>query len=196
MTDAKTIATYNASAKDYANHFSRSKPDQDLRRFIDAIPKGGRVLDWGCGPGNSAAMMQMAGLKAEAVDASEKMVELAGEKYGLNPKLACFADLDAVDYFDGIWANFSLLHAPRSHMARHLQAARKALKKGGMLHIGLKLGVGEQRDTLGRKYTYYQEDALRNLLQDAGFCITFTRKASMKGMTGIDEPFIIINANA
>ncbi len=196
MTDAKTIATYNASAADYANRFSRTEPDQDLRRFIDAIPKGGLVLDWGCGPGNSAAMIQAAGLKAEAVDASEKMVGLAQEKYRLNAKVACFADLDAVDCYDGIWANFSLLHAPRSDMGRHLKAARKALKKGGVLHIGLKLGVGEKRDALERKYTYYQEDALKTLLQDAGFHITFTRKATMKGMTGIDEPFIIINADA
>jgi len=196
MTDAKTIATYNASAADYANRFSRTEPDGDLQRFIDAIPKGGLVLDWGCGPGNSGAMMQAAGLKAEAIDASEKMVELAQTKYGLNAKHASFADLDRIDYYDGIWANFSLLHAPRADMDNHLQAAHRALKQGGLLHIGLKLGSGEKRDSMERKYTYFQEDELENLLTDAGFSIAFSRTDTMKGMVGLDEPFIIINAHA
>ncbi len=196
MADKKTIATYNASAADYENRFSRTTPDRDLRRFIEAIPKGGLVLDWGCGPGNSAAMMQAAGLKAEAVDASEKMVELAREKYRLDAKIASFSDLDAVDYYHGIWANFSLLHAPKSDMANHLQAAHAALKKGGFLHIGMKLGVGGKRDKMARMYTYYESGELKDLLTNAGFGISFTRTDTMTGMTGHEEPFIIINADA
>ncbi|MBE9477456.1 MAG: SAM-dependent methyltransferase, partial [Proteobacteria bacterium] len=55
MADPETIATYNATVGDYVKLVSRTTPDRDLRRFIKAVPKGGLVLDWGCGPGNSAA---------------------------------------------------------------------------------------------------------------------------------------------
>ena len=196
MADQKTIETYNATADDYVKLVSRTTPDRDLRRFIDAIPKGGLVLDWGCGPGNSAAMMQAAGLVAEVVDASEKMVELARAKYNLNAKQATFDALDAKTRYDGLWANFSLLHAPKTDMSRHLQAAHTALKIGGYFHIGMKLGTGEMRDKLARMYTYYEEDELKGLIEDAGFTIATTRKDAMEGMAGDVEPFIIITAHA
>ena len=61
MTDPKTIAYYDASVDAYIQVFSRETPDADLQSFIDTIPTGGTVLDLGCGPGNSAAMMQNAG---------------------------------------------------------------------------------------------------------------------------------------
>ncbi len=196
MADKETINTYDTTATDYAKFVSRITPDRDLQRFIDAIPKGGLVLDWGCGPGNSAAMMQSAGLVAEAIDASEKMVELAREKYGLNVKQGTFDELAVQDRYNGLWANFSLLHAPRSNMKKHLQAAHTALKKDGYFHIGMKLGTGELRDRLARMYTYYQEDELKSLIEGAGFTIATSRKDAMEGMTGDKEPFIIITAHA
>ena len=196
MADQKTIATYNATADNYVKLVSRTAPDQDLQRFIDAIPKHGLVLDWGCGPGNSAAMMQAAGLVAEVIDASEKMVALARTKYGLNAKQATFDDLDEKARYGGLWANFSLLHAPKSSMPTHLKAAHTALKAGGYFHIGMKLGTGEKRDKMARMYTYYQEDELIALIKNAGFTIDFTRTDAMKGMVGHEEPFIIITAHA
>ncbi|MBL4749952.1 MAG: class I SAM-dependent methyltransferase [Amylibacter sp.] len=196
MADQKTIETYNATAGDYVKLVSRDTPDKDLQRFIDAIPKGGLVLDWGCGPGNSAAMMQTAGLVANAIDASEKMVELARAELRLNVKQGTFDDLNEKARYDGLWANFSLLHAPKSSMEKHLQAAHTALKKGGYFHIGMKLGTGEKRDKLARMYTYYAEDELKCLIESAGFTIATSRKDAMKGMAGHEEPFIIITAHA
>lgn len=196
MADQETIKTYNATAGDYVKLVSRDTPDKDLQRFIDAVPKGGLVLDWGCGPGNSAAMMQTAGLVAEAIDASEKMVELARAELGLNVKQGTFDDLNEKARYDGLWANFSLLHAPKSSMEKHLQAAHTALKKGGYFHIGMKLGTGEIRDKLARMYTYYTEDELKCLIENTGFTIATSRKDAMKGMAGDVEPFIIITAHA
>ncbi len=196
MADQRTIETYNETAADYVKFVSRTTPDQDLRRFIDAIPKGGLVLDWGCGPGNSAAMMQTAGLVAEAIDASEKMVALAQSNHGLNAKQATFDALDETARYDGLWANFSLLHAPKSSMPKHLQAAHTALRKNGYFHIGMKLGTGEKRDKLARMYTYYEEAELKNLIETAGFTIATSRTDAMEGMAGNVEPFIIITAHA
>ena len=196
MPDKKTIDTYNARADIYVNIVSRTTPDQDLQNFLYTVPKGGKVLDFGCGPGNSAMMMQDAGLKVDAIDASSEMVKLAQEKFGVNAKLGTFDDLDAENYYDGIWANFSLLHAPKSDMPRHLSAIHKALKPSGYFHIGLKTGTGSARDDIDRMYTYYEEEELCDLLTSAGFTVIAVRKDSMEGMAGTNDPFMIVTAHA
>ena len=198
MTDKKTIAYYNASADQYLDVVSRDKPDADLQSFIDAVPTGGIVLDFGCGPGNSAAFMNAAGLHAQATDASAEMVRIAREKFAVDANQARFDELDAVDKYDGIWANFSLLHAPRADMPENLNRIHTALKQGGYLHIGLKVGDGEKRDTLGRNYTFYQLEELKELLIAAGFKPHSERIDSdgTMSMTCALDPFMIVTAYA
>ncbi len=114
MSDKETLAAYTRNVETYAERFTRNRPDPDLSAFIDAVAPGGRVLDLGCGPGNSAAMMRDAGLVAEASDATPAMAAIAAERYGLTERVEPFDALDARETYDGIWANFSLLHAPRA----------------------------------------------------------------------------------
>ncbi len=196
MPDKQTIDTYNRRAQTYVDLVSRTTPDQDLQNFLDAVPKGGTVLDFGCGPGNSAKMMQDTGLVVEAIDASSEMVKMANAKFGVNATLGTFDDLDADAKYDGIWANFSLLHAPKSDMPRHLSAIYKALKPSGHFHIGLKTGTGSDRDDLERMYTYYEEHELHDLMTDAGFTILSTRHGGEVGMAGTMDPFMIVTAHA
>ena len=196
MADQKTIETYNTKAADYVNMVSRDKPDRDLRAFIETVTDGGHVLDWGCGPGNTAAMLQNAGFVVDPTDASEKMVDMACNEFGVSAKLATFDDLALQDHYDGIWANFSLLHAPKTAMPQHLKAAHTALKSGGHFHIGMKLGTGEKRDKIDRMYTYYEETELKDLMKTAGFTIIASRLGEVIGMAGGTEPFVIITAHA
>lgn len=196
MSDKETLAAYAAKAEDYANLVSRITPDQDLQAFLDAMPSGGRVLDLGCGPGNSARMMGEAGLEVDASDASPEMVAIAKERHGVNARLERFDDLAAQDLYDGIWANFSLLHAPRAEMPRHLAAIHNALKTRGLLHLGLKTGDTEERDEAGRFYVYYSEPELLDLLKDAGFKLNTIRQGEMPGLVRGPEPFMIVTAYA
>ncbi len=196
MTDTKTISYYDASVDAYIDMVSRDKPDADLQSFIDTVPKGGTVLDLGCGPGNSAAMMQAAGLIAYATDASAEMVRAANERFGVNATQARFDELADIAKYDGIWANFSLLHAPKFEMPANLTRIHTALKPNGYLHIGLKLGDGEHRDKLGRNYTYFQPEELKSLLINAGFTPHSERFDSTLSMTGDRDPFMIVTAYA
>ncbi len=196
MTDDKTIEVYNQKAASYDDLVSRDTPDPDLQAFIDALPAGGRVLDLGCGPGNSSAMMRDAGLHPDAMDASAEMVRVARDKYGINATLASFDDLTADSIYDGIWANFSLLHATKSDMPRHLKAIHKALKTGGVFHIGTKLGTDELRDSIGRMYSYYEADELLALLKAAGFTPRTPRFGRDKGLSGEMADFIIVLSDA
>ncbi|HEV8034015.1 class I SAM-dependent methyltransferase, partial [Yoonia sp.] len=111
MADARTIATYDAKAADYALMVTSDTPDASLQAFIDLIPHGGRVLDLGCGPGTASAHMRAAGLLPDPVDASQGMIKIARNTFGLPARLGEFDDIDGDEIYDGIWANFSLLHA-------------------------------------------------------------------------------------
>ena len=190
--DARTIAAYDAHAGDYEERFHSDGPGGHLRSFIAALPEGARVLDLGCGPGDASAFLRAAGMRPEPVDASAAMVALANERHGLGARLATFDDIEALAEYDGVWANFSLLHAPRMDLPRHLSALHRALRPGGLLHLGMKTGVGEGRDALGRFYCYYEVDELHGLLADAGFTALSERRGEEEGLAGTLDPFVIL----
>lgn len=192
-SDAETLKVYEDRAQDYATCFTSDKPDRALLQFLQAMPKGGRVFDLGCGPGNAALTMMNAGLQVEALDATPAMVALARDQ-GVDARLGTFDDLKADARYDGVWANFSLLHAPRADLPRHLAAIRKALKPGGHFHIGMKLGDGEKRDHLGRKYTFVTRDELGSLLSGVGMTPVWENSFVEKGLAGTADPGITLLA--
>lgn len=194
MTDAQTIALYDEQARAYADQFEGQKPNPSLLAFIDDMPPGGHILDLGCGPGRAAAAMRQAGLHVDPVDASIAMVELAKTQYNLPARQATFDDITAIDAYDGIWANFSLTHAARDALPGHFVALAKALKPSGQLHLGMKTGAGDHRDSLGRLYTLVTQTELAQMLSSAGFTITAHRSGTTKGLAGDTDPFIVLRA--
>jgi len=196
VSDPQTIGVYDRRAAEYAAKTDDyNTTDPRLAAFIAACPAGGRVLDLGCGPGRSAAKMAEAGLRVEAVDASAEMVALAGRHPGVIARRATFDDISGENLYDGIWANFSLLHAPRAAFPRHLAALHRALKPGGAFLIGVKLGTGAARDGIGRLYTYYNEDDLMDYLRAAGFTPTDVKHGEGEGLDGTVAPWISVAAH-
>ena len=194
--DRQTIEIYDAKAADYAKLVTSDAPSRHLRAFMDALPKGGHLLDLGCGPGNAAASMRDAGFRVTAIDASPRMVELGADRYGLDITLGTFDDVTQTAQYDGIWASFSLLHAPRADIPRHLSAIHTALKPNGIFVIGVKTGTGTERDSLGRQYTYFEPAELDSLLRAAGFTPISSATGSDKGLSGDISPWIIVTAHA
>lgn len=194
MVDAKTIATYDARAGDYVKLTQQSVPDAALQSFIDMMPTGARVLDLGCGPAMASVHMRRAGLVPDPVDASPGMVALANETHDINARLSTFDDINVVEFYDGIWANFSLLHAPRGDLPGHLAALFRALKSGGIFHIGMKTGEGSARDGIDRLYTYVTVAELADLLHAAGFRVLHTTEGAERGLAGTIDPFVIMQA--
>lgn len=196
MKDLKTLSAYDQRAGDYARLTGSGSVDAAYQRFTSALPTSGRILDFGCGPGHVSARLISDGFNVDAWDGSGEMVAMAQSQHGVEVRHASFDDLNAVDLYDGIWAGFSLLHATKADFPRHLEACQRALKPGGILHISMKLGRGEARDTLGRFYAYYSQQELDALLVDAGFSPGFHLTGKTKGLAGGVEPFIEISANA
>jgi SAM-dependent methyltransferase len=194
MPDRKTIATYDAKAGDYVKLTATDAPDATLQAFIDLMPKGADVLDLGCGPATASAHMRAAGLRPDPVDASAGMIALANDTHAIGARLGSFDDIDAVAQYDGVWANFSLLHAARADLPRHFRALQVALKPGGILHVGMKTGQGDERDRLDRYYTYVTVQELRHMLTEAGFVVAYTKEGEERGMAGTKDPFVIMRA--
>lgn len=196
MSDEETIRVYDARAVEYAGVTASTGPDETLQAFMAALPKGGRVLDLGCGPGASAGYMAAAGFEVEAWDASGEMVALAARLPGVSARQALFSDLTAKARYDGIWANFSLLHAPHAEMPSHLRAIHAALRSGGLFHIALKEGSGDKRDQLGRQYSYYTVETLTAVLQEAGLNPGPFRFGEDMGLDGKPASWISTTAHA
>ncbi|WP_299876324.1 bifunctional 2-polyprenyl-6-hydroxyphenol methylase/3-demethylubiquinol 3-O-methyltransferase UbiG [uncultured Sulfitobacter sp.] len=195
MSDPETLAVYAAKVGDYvALTGDGATRDPLLRAFIADLPTGGHVLDLGCGPGHAAATLAEAGLHVTATDAVAEMVEIAAQHPGVTARVATFDDISEAAAYDGIWANFSLLHAPRADMPRHLSALHRALKANGLLHIALKTGTGEKRDPIGRLYTYYTDAELSGLLADAGFTVTSRATGREKGLDGVPADWLALRA--
>ena len=193
--DERTIAAYDARAGAYAERFDAAGPDRNLQDFIAALATGARVLDLGCGPGNASAFMRAAGLKPDPIDASAKMVALANARHAIGARLATFDDIGGVGEYEAVWANFSLLHAAAGDLPRYLAALARALKPGGLLHIGIKTGSGAARDRIDRYYTYVTRRELLELLAGAGFSVTAISEGRETGLAGTDDPFIIMRAH-
>ena len=194
MPDAKTIAFYDAAAERYANMTGNDAPSDQLVAFMALLPPHAHVLDLGCGPARASVHMRDAGFVPNPVDASQGMIDLANETHQIGARKLTFDDVDMVNTYDGIWANFSLLHAPRADLPRILAALATALHANGVIHVALKTGSGEARDDIDRLYTYLTVTELHDLLTTAGFAVIATVEGHEIGCAGTDDPFVAMRA--
>ena len=194
--DNLTIDIYNKNAIQYANLEIDKISLKAYYDFSNALPKKGLVLDYGCGPGYFAKRFLADGFKVDAFDASEKMIELASKETQINWSVTDFKSFRAKTKYDGIWANFSLLHAPKREINLLVQNIFKSLKPRGLFSLGLKLGTGESRDKMGRKYSYFEEKEIRSILLNESFMYSSHHLGEAIGLDGENANFIIILSHA
>ncbi|MEM7506238.1 MAG: methyltransferase domain-containing protein [Pseudomonadota bacterium] len=196
MSDPGTISYYSDEAQTYAEFVGDEADNAWLMRFIEGLPAGTPVLDFGCGHAWAAAVLRDRGFQVTATDGSPGLAVQAKARYDLDVQVALFDELDAVEAFDGIWASFSLLHDSREAMPLHLARLRRAARANALLFLGLKEGEGRQRDHLGRLYTYFGEAELREYLEAAGWGGISCERRNLPGLAGKKEPALHIFARA
>ena len=196
MSDSETIEVYNRQVDDYVAMTENLEEEESVAAFVSLVKPAGKLLDLGCGPGNTAAYFQSLKFTVDAVDASAEMLRVAKSQFGVEARCAGFLDIDAEDEYDGVWANFSLLHASVSEFPVILSALYRATKPGGAFHIGMKTGEGAARDGLGRLYTYYSTDELQSALETAGFSVVDVQHGEGKGLAGTVDQWVVILSKA
>ena len=166
MDDA-TLQFYRRNAEAYAKREITSRY-QRLTKFLALLPPGAAILELGCGAGSDSAEMLARGYGVSPTDGSPELAEIASRRLGRPVGTLLFHDLDAVETYDGVWANACLLHVPRDQLADVLALIHRAIKPGGAFYASYKTGEDDGRDTLDRYYNYPTEDWLRATYAQSG----------------------------
>lgn len=159
----ETIDYYEKNANDFVSSTQRIDFHEIQDYFLSLIPKGGLILDYGCGAGRDTRYFLDKGYDVEAVDGSEEMCKAASEYTGIAVKHMVFEDLDDTEKYDGIWACASILHVPLKQLQGIMGKMTRALKTGGVMYVSFKYGELEGMRN-GRYFTDMTEKSLDSLI--------------------------------
>ena len=188
--DQETVDTYNKHISDYKELMSKEVKDTNLDLFMKMIVTKGKVLDLGCGTGSASLTLLKRGFAPFPIDASQEMIKAAESLLKIKARKISFDEIDEHNFYDAIWANFSLLHIPKTQFCDILKKLFFALKKEGLFFLSLKRGEGEGRDRLGRFYSYYQKKEVEKFLEKTNFQTKkFTEGCSI-GLAGDKESWM------
>lgn len=159
-----TISYYNT----HAQSFNQSTLNVDFtaiqNKFLDKLPAGALILDFGCGSGRDTRYFLDQGYRVEAIDGSEELCRLAGEYTGIEVKCMLFQELQDTDRYDAVWACSSILHLTYDDLISVLEKIARALKDKGLLYTSFKYGT-EEGERNGRYFTDMTEEKLTGLLE-------------------------------
>jgi 2-polyprenyl-3-methyl-5-hydroxy-6-metoxy-1,4-benzoquinol methylase len=159
MDNLKT--TYDAIAKDWSATYAADTWWQPgTLEFALLLPPQATVLDIGCGAGDKTAFLVQAGLRAQGVDFSESMIQLARERFpGLSFQVEDINALKAQTPFDGVYLQAVLLHFPKKQVPGVLARMAALLRPGGLIYATVKEIQAGQPDEVtkdevigGKKY--------------------------------------------
>ncbi|RFC33451.1 MAG: Methyltransferase domain-containing protein [Candidatus Nitrotoga sp. SPKER] len=167
-----TLKYYNQHAEDFfvgtRNH-DVSQNIMSLLRYIEVEPPF-KILDFGCGPGRDLKMFVQMGHIATGLDGCKRFVAMARDYSCCEVWQQDFLKLDLpIKYFDGVFANASLFHAPSQMLPRILRELHATLKPGAVLFSSNPHGHNEEGWNHGRYGVYYDFDTWRHLMSDAKF---------------------------
>jgi SAM-dependent methyltransferase len=152
--DGATLEFYERRGREWAGALPHAGPSPELDGFLDLLAAGAHVLELGCGDGRDAERMIARGFAVLPSDGSPHMARLASERLGFEVPVMRFAELDAVEAFDAVWCQATLLHLSESELPPVLARIHRALRPGGLHWASFKGGEGGARDAHGRFFSY------------------------------------------
>jgi SAM-dependent methyltransferase len=167
-----TLEHYEKRAADFwsgtRDHDVSQNRDALLRHIEGTAPF--TILDLGCGPGRDLKAFSELGHTAVGVEAAPTFAAMARSHSGCEVLEQDFLKLDLPpERFEGIFANASLFHVPGQELPRVLGELRAALKARGVLFSSNPRGDNEEGWNRGRYGAYWDYDAWRRFVEDAGF---------------------------
>lgn len=188
-----TLAFYRNNAATYAGR-ERQPPTARLEAFMRTLPSGAAVLDLGCGGGHDSLALLQLGFDVTACDGSAELALEAEKRIGRRVDVVRFQEIDWNQCFDGIWAEASLLHVPRTELGDVLARIRQALRPRGILHASFKAGEAEAHDRFGRYYNYPSAEWLRFCFEQAGWSQVDISEADGGGYDGVPTRWLHVAA--
>jgi SAM-dependent methyltransferase len=169
---ARTLAHYDANAEQFwegtRDHDVRQNVETLLRHIRGTLPF--RILDFGCGPGRDLLTFRALGHEPVGLEGSRELAAMARAHSGCEILEQNFLALDLPRAgFDGIFANATLQHVPRSELPRVLGELREALKPEGVLFASIPRGNNEEGWNRERYSVYHDVDSWRAFVGGAGF---------------------------
>jgi SAM-dependent methyltransferase len=170
--DRKTLAAYDAGAAGFARDWHEQPPPADLHALVRRFFRpGGRTADIGCGSGREVAFLGSNGFDAVGYDASDALLEQARTRYpklefraASLPELAGLSD----NSLDNVLCETVIMHLPRALIAPAVRRLLAVLKPNGILYLSWRVTGGtDQRDPVGRLYTAFDGEVVREALAGA-----------------------------
>ena len=142
----RTQSVYQSQAAGWDRHRHKSLIERTwFDRFLDRLPRGGHVLDLGCGAGEPLAGYVLGkGFALTGVDYSAAMLDLARQRYPAATWIEC--DMRALSFtrsFDGIFSWDGSFHLSRDEQRQLLTNLAGLLAPGGALMLTVGHEEGE-----------------------------------------------------
>ena len=163
-SDKSTLEYYNSKAKDFVSDTVAVAFTEIQDIFLEYIPVGGKILDFGCGSGRDTKYFISKGYDVDAIDGSEELCKIASEYAGIQVKQMLFQELNVSEEYDGVWACASILHVGKAKLPDVMKKMASATKKGGVVYSSFKYGDFEGVRN-GRFFTYLTEESFGELLR-------------------------------
>lgn len=176
----QTILAYNKNAKRYNAKFAdfvayKAKIIEFGKGFI---PKGARILDLGCGPGNNITTLQSQNnsYSFTGVDLSNDLLNIAKENHPSSTFLhqnICTLEVGANVEYESILASFCVVHLTHVETKKLIQYISKSLVQGGSLYISFMEGDSSGFESTSFSedeifFNYYQAADIIKMLSDCG----------------------------
>lgn len=160
----RTIEYYNENAQSYYELTVHADMSLLCDRFLRYVTPGGKIIDIGSGSGRDITYFLSKGYEAEGIDASFELCRISNE-HGIKVENITIQDWNPREFYDGIWANASLVHVPLKEIELFFVKAKRFLKKEGVIFASMKVGLQTDYGEKGRFFCMFDESTMGVILK-------------------------------
>lgn len=161
-----TLDYYNKNSEEYFNSTLNVDMTNTYKEFLKLVPKGGKILDLGCGSGRDSMNFMKLGYEVIAVDGAKKLAKRASVLLRKEVIVSTFEELELKEKFHGIWACASLLHIKREDLKTVLNNLYNNLEDNGVFYMSFKYGEKEYVDDKNRYFNCFTDESIISFINE------------------------------
>ena len=161
-----TLDYYNKNSEEYFNSTLNVDMTNTYKAFLKLLPKGGKILDLGCGSGRDSMNFIKLGYEVIAVDGAKKLAKKASVLLGNEVIVSTFEELELKEKFHGIWACASLIHIKREDLKTVLNNLYNNLDDNGVFYMSFKYGEKEYVDDKNRYFNCFTDESIISFINE------------------------------